>query len=298
MHGMTSRVWWTLALLVVGCGGGEPAGEPAAEPDAQEPDIDFIQEAVWSPAGDRLIASWNQGNRFRLYAVMGPDTAGTAQGTSAGLPVSDGPDVWASWSPDGLWLAFGTTRDGQGEIYRMRPDGVQEENLTNDPADDREPAFSPDGQRIAFISDRTDGSPRLHIMNADGTDVRMVGNPPGTENHGPSWSPDGRRILVSARLEDGIDAIYVTTPSGGWGQTRAGRFPSWAPDSDQFYFSRGDTVFTARVSTNARLLITEDGFAPRVSPDGRWLAFVRGAWPQSALWVHDLETGRQHRLTR
>ena len=54
----------------------------------------------------------------------------------------------------------------------MRPDGMQAENLTLDPANDRDPAYDPRGRRIAFVSDRADGALRLHVMTSEGEDVR------------------------------------------------------------------------------------------------------------------------------
>ena len=51
--------------------------EPA-QTEPQQPEVDFIQEAVWSPGGDRLLAAWHQGGRYRLYGVLGPDTTGSA----------------------------------------------------------------------------------------------------------------------------------------------------------------------------------------------------------------------------
>ena len=284
-----------VALAVSGCGS-EAEIQPVPTEPAQ-PEVDFIQVAVWSPGGDRLLAAWHQGGRYRLYGVLGPDTTGSALEPGSGLRLSEGPDLWPTWSSDGSWVAFSSTRDSQSEIYRMRPDGMQVERLTADPAEDADPAFSPDGRSLAFISDRTDGAPRLHIMDADGSNVRVVGNGPGTEHQGPAWSPDGTRIALQVTLEDG-DYVYVATPVGEWGRVKAGAFPAWAPNGDDVYLSRNDSVFVARVSTGSLRPVLSDGFAARPSPDGRWLAFVRGQWPTSALYVLDLETGVERRLTR
>jgi len=276
-------------------------GEPDVRPSLAEPEesvvVDFIQGAVWSPNGDRLMAAWQQGERFRLYGVLGPDTTGSALEPGTGLPVSDGPDLAPTWSKDGLWVAFSSTRDGQSEIYRMRPDGMQVERLTDDPSEDAEPAFSPDGRRLAFISDRGDGAPRLYVMDADGSNVQAVSNAPGTEHRSPEWSPDGTRLAVQVTMEDG-EYVYVANPAGGWGRVKAGTLPSWAPNGDDIYYTRNDSVLVTRSSTGSVRLVLSDGFAPRASPDGRWLAFLKGEWPTSALYVLDLETGLERRLTR
>jgi Tol biopolymer transport system component len=284
-----------VSLVVSSCGGESEVQPAPVEPE--EPVVDFIQEAVWSPNGDRLLAAWQQGGQSRLYGVLGPDTTGSALEPGTGLPVSDGPDLAPTWSKDGLWVAFSSTRDGQSEIYRMRPDGMQVERLTDDPAEDAEPAFSPDGRSLAFISDRTDGAPRLHVMDADGSNVRAVGNGPGTGHQSPEWSPDGTRLAVQVTMEDG-EYVYVANHAGGWGRVKTGTMPAWAPNGDDIYYTRNDSVLVTRSSTGSLLLILPDGFAPRPSPDGRWLAFLRGEWPTSALYVLDLETGLEWRLTR
>lgn len=284
------------ALLMAACTASEPAAEPPEEV-GPEPEIDFVQSAVWSPRGDRLLATWNQGSRFRLYGVMAPDTTGAAVEPSTGLRVSEGPDMSSAWAPDRMWVAFGSTRDGNGEIYRMRPDGMQVENLTNHEADDREPTYSPDGRSIAFISDRTDGVPRLHIMNADGSDVRMVGSPQGLSHGAPRWSPDGTRIALQVATEE-ADFVYIATPEGGWGRVKRGELPSWAPNSEVLYFGREGGLFAVRLQTNGLRDLEIRGAAPDVSPDGRWLAYTRGEWPVSALYATDLATGEEYRLTR
>ena len=290
------RCGLVLALIMAACAPSEPASEPE-EAAAPEPEIDFVQEAVWAPRGDRLLATWNQGDRFRLYGVMAPDTTGAAVEASTGLRVSDGPDMSAAWAPDRVWVAFGSTRDGNGEIYRMRPDGMQEENLTNHEADDREPTYSPDGRQIAFISDRTDGVPRLHIMDADGSNVRMVGSPQGLSHHAPEWSPDGTRIALHVTMDEAA-FVYVATPEGGWGRVKRGELPSWSPNSEVIYFGREGGLFAVRVQTNGLRDLEITGSAPHVSPDGRWLAYIRGEWPVSALYATDLATGEEYRLTR
>ena len=291
----SGRLAMCVGFVVSGCG---PESEvQPVDTEAEEPEIDFIQEAVWSPNGDRLLAAWHQKGRYRLYGVLGPDTTGSALEPGSGLRLSAGPDLWPTWSSDGSWVAFSSTRDGQSEIYRMRPDGMQVERLTDDPAEDTDPAFSPDGLSLAFISDRTDGVPRLHIMDADGSNVRAVAGGPGTAHHGPAWSPDGTRLALQVTMEDG-EYVYVATPAGGWGRVKLGTLPAWAPNGDDIYLTRNDSVLVARVSSGSLRFVLADGFAARPSPNGRWLAFVRGQWPTSALYVLDLETGVEQRLTR
>ena len=72
-------------------------------------------------------------------------------------------DYYPSWSPDGTKIAFGTNRDGNGEIYVMNADGSNLTNLTNNAADDSNPSWSPDGTKIAFRTTR-DGNYEIYVM--------------------------------------------------------------------------------------------------------------------------------------
>lgn len=114
-------------------------------------------------------------------------------------------------------IAFVSDRDGNDEIYLMDADGTNLVNLTNHPADDRAPAWSPDGLRIAFASNR-DGNDEIHVMEADGTNVINLTNHPANDAE-PSWSPDGHSIAftsdggVFAMDADGTNRLRLTDPA-------------------------------------------------------------------------------------
>ena len=87
---------------------------------------------------------------------------------------------------------FVSWRDGNGEVYAMDADGSGPRNLTQHPAKDVRPAWSPDGRRIAFVS-RRDGNSEVYVMNADGSGKRNLTRSRASDDF-PTWSPDGRRI--------------------------------------------------------------------------------------------------------
>ena len=88
-------------------------------------------------------------------------------------------EEWPSWSPDGQWIAYSSTKDDNQEIYVVRPDGSEKKRLTSDPAIDAHPAWSPDGKKIAFATSRW-GDLELAVMNADGSELVRLTKSPGT----------------------------------------------------------------------------------------------------------------------
>jgi len=135
-------------------------------------------------------------------------------------------------------ITFDTNRDGNREIYVMGPDGSDPTNLSNNPTDDRNPVWSPDGSRIVFVSDR-DGGPFLYVMNADGSNVRQLTTENGSDL--PDWSQDGSRITYTAN-----DDIYIINVDGDQESVNLTNSPEkdaesdWSPDSKQIVWLIGD----------------------------------------------------------
>ena len=96
-------------------------------------------------------------------------------------------------------LLFGSTRDGNYEIYRATAtDGSGIRRLTRHRAQDVRPRFSPDGRRVVFVSNR-DGNREINVMDADGSNEKRVTEHPERDDY-PAWHPDGKRIVnVSER---------------------------------------------------------------------------------------------------
>jgi Tol biopolymer transport system component len=136
----------------------------------------------WSPDGKQLTFYGASATRG-----LGQVCIVNVDGTGLKVVVAEPPgyDVEPAWSPDGEWIAFRSIREGNHEIYIVRPDGTSETNLTNHPATDLEPDWSPDSQWVVFGSDRS-GHFDLYIMKADGSEVVRVTTSSGKDSD-PSW---------------------------------------------------------------------------------------------------------------
>ena len=133
--------------------------------------------------------------RIFLAALL---AAAFAAITFAGL---HGPGVGAQ-TPGANQVVFASDRSGNYEIYLLDPTTGLTTQITNLPANDIEPVWSPDGSLIAFVSDR-DGDYELMIMRADGTGVRQLTNNTA-EDRQPRWQPDG------------LSLVYVSDVNGQW----------------------------------------------------------------------------------
>jgi Tol biopolymer transport system component/imidazolonepropionase-like amidohydrolase len=222
-------------------------------------------------------------------------------------------------SPDGETVAF----DLLGDLYLLPIEGDSARRLTSGPSYDIQPRFSPDGGRVLFTSDR-DGGDNLWTIRVDGTDPRPVTADKSHVVNSGEWSPDGECVVGRKRLTDassiGTVELWVYNLLGGTGVgiTKKSEIPDasdpvFSPDGRWIYFAYRNSRYAYnrnvyqgiwqiqaydRKTGNLRSLT--DGYGgsarPRVSPDGKTLAFVRRDRARTILVLHDIATGREHVL--
>jgi serine/threonine protein kinase/Tol biopolymer transport system component len=200
-----------------------------------------------------------------------------------------------SLSPDGKWIVYAGNASGNWDIYLQGVGGRVPINLTGDSAaTDTQPAFSPDGEQIAFRSERDGGG--IFVMGRTGESVRRIAD----RGYNPSWSPDGTQMIVATQnvvtdpvgvADSEIWSITVATgqprrtgdtyggqpqwsPNGAFPSNRTGEFQIWIVNADG---GNLHAVSDARESLSA----------PIWSPDGSKMAVTVGNVDKSRVWLFE-----------
>ena len=226
--------------------------------------------------------------------VMNPDGSGQRRLTNGGVPGCSW--EWGhAWSPAGRiamisqvpdWTSQGTTSP---EILVINSDGSEQRRLTSGTGFESNPAWSPDGRRIAFTGGR-DGNAGIYVINADGTEQRLLMPAAATYPAQPAWSPNGEKIAFTIELPKAPGAqtrnleIYVVNADGS-GQRRLTRNtvrdndPVWSPDGRRIAFESNWQLWVMNADGSGKRRLTRKGvhnFNPAWSPDGKRIAFERG----------------------
>lgn len=295
---MTGRLAFALAVLFT-LGIALTAQQPAPETPAAQPAA--ADAAKKEPAWD-------------VTAPIGPTR-------TVAFETDEGTWMNVDVSPDGRTIVF----DLLGDLYTMPIEGTGSglaTRISSGPAFDMQPRFSPDGRRIAFSSDRS-GLWNIWVMNADGSKPSQVSRENRWFVNSPTWAPDGLSIYARKHFVRqrslGAGEIWQFHVSGGEGlqvtekngwQKDAGE-PAVSPDGAALYYSKDvtpgenfeynkdpfDTIYAIirrdLRTGKERTLVSRPGgsITPRVSPDGKSLAFIRRVDLGSRLFVRDLATG-------
>jgi TolB protein len=203
-------------------------------------------------------------------------------------------------------IAFQSERDGNLEIYIINADGTLLSRLTNDPAVDVFPSWSPKGDQLVFASDRN-GNADIYIMNINGSGLKQITKDPAFDAL-PAWSPDGRSIVFTS-TRSGNDEIFTMNIDGSnlkqlTNNSAMDAFPAWSPEGAKIAFSSDrDVNFEIYVmnadGSNLRRLTNDPGkdANPVWSPDGRRIAFVSDRDGYLNIYSMDTEGGNITQIT-
>jgi len=247
-----------------------------------------------------------------------PDT------TRWSIEQSHGPPVpFAVTLDEGTWISLDVSPDGRtivfdllGDLYTLPINGGSATRITSGPAYDMQPRFSPDGRRVAFVSDRS-GSDNIWTIGSDGNNATPITADRTAKFNSPAWTHDGRYIVARRHdlmtMVDGLfelHELYLVHLAGGQGvslvpKERNPYGPAPSPDGRWIYFTTGafatgGSVIRRYDRATGEILPLTSGFGgavrPTVSRDGRWLAFGRRIDAEEVLILRDLETGAERIL--
>jgi Tol biopolymer transport system component len=230
---------------------------------------------------------------------------------------------------EGTWLSLTLTPDGKtiifemlGHLYSLPVTGGEAKPLTTGMAFDSQPTVSPDGKRIAFVSDR-DGSDNLWVCDLDGSEPKQLSKDPQGDFESPSWTPDGDYVLVSRKPNNGLHEIWMYHTQGGSGVQVTKSSPTAttppqqrlrtvgvvaSPDGKYFYYARRTGNFSYNTTFPIWQVVRRDrttgdedvitsapgsAFRPVISPDGSKLVFGTRQDTETGLRVRDLATGEE-----
>lgn len=245
----------------------EESGEALGQPQPVTTPSPAVGNIAISSDGRRIVYESRQ-SRIRMQK-LGFDPAKLAiLGSPESVRPGNRPWRFPHPSPDEEWIVFAAIAP-QEDIYIIRKDGSDLRQLTNDPYNDRRPVWSPDGERIAFHSDRS-GKYEIWSIRSDGSGLEQITNTPTGPRHLPAWFPDGK--IMTCHSDSGTHFVDLTKP---WGDRVSPALP--------FLNDQGDRLATVSIS-----------------PDGLWLAGVaqpaRGR-PLPGVIVYSMQEKTYQKLT-
>ena len=232
---------------------------------------------------------------------------------------------FAATLTEGSWMSLDVHPDGRtivfdllGDLYLLPIDGGRAQPLIRGMGFYGQPRFSPDGERVVFISDR-DGGVNLWTMALDGSDTTQITTGKNNRYQSPAWTPDGEFIVASRTgMRVGVGKLHLFHVEGGSGlplidgpDNLRTEGPAVTPDGRFIWFAQrqGNWQYNAQLpqyqlavydrETGERSTRTArygSAFRPTISPDGRWLVYGSRHAEETGLVLRDLESGDERWL--
>jgi len=248
-----------------------------------------------TPAPTATPTSTNTATPTPTYT---PSPTPTATSTPTVTP-SPTPTSTPTVPPDQRQLAYAAAVSGLGQEVRLvQLDRSIDQNVTGHPENDTAPAWSPDGTRLAFASNR-EGSYDIFTISATGGRAQPLTEDPADENW-PAWSPDGSRIAYIGGGQlcivevDGSDRRCIAP-------TAMRSPPAWSPDGTRLLYECGPDICVIGVDGRGQANLTNQPTYdtwPVWSPDGTKIAFVSGRDFNWEIYLMDAMGGDVRNLTR
>jgi len=243
-----------------------------------------IRAPAWTSNGKELVFSSNHQGLDTLWRVA--LTAGDPEPLS--IAADDARQVTISARGNRLAFLRYKVDNNIWEEPAFATGHRQPLKLIASTREDASPAFSPDGQRIAFASNRS-GRFEIYICGSDGTNPAQLTSMKAPDTGTPAWSPDGKRIAFDSRLEGHSD-IFVINAEGGsphrlTTEPYDNELPSWSRDGHRIYFtserSGGNQILKVQAEGGAAVQVTKSGgWGGFEGPDGKSLYYYR----DQAIW--------------
>lgn len=241
------------------------------------------QNVAWS------VVEANGGTISATGLYTAPMSTGsfTIKATAQADPAASGTTSITSQNVPMIAYATRLVSDLTWEIYTMDMDGGNKQRLTNNAFDDLQPAWSPDGSKIAFSSNR-DGNYDIYTMNADGSEVTQITFTPDGYNYDPKWSPDGTKLLIQRSAGTSFDLFTINADGSNLINLAPYQFEDangeWSPDGSKIVFyslrppSAGIFTMNADGSNVTKVPNTTSADTEAIwTPDGTQLLLCRFA---------------------